>query len=420
MQAARLLETWRARGLEPRLFELGGVLGLHGEVLDNRVTVVGLREFRTRPEAVSGAGTLAARHRTKVVVHEELRELPTGVLEVLAEDGTLRARVRDLLWVTPAQGEVTEVGGDPYRGTLYATLDAQGNLAVANVLAVEEMLQGVVPAEIPASAPAEALKAQAVTARGDVLAKIGTRHFADPYRVCAREHCQAYKGLARENPRTTRAVRDTRGEVLWGDRGVVNTVYSANCGGHTENNEVAWAGASNPHLRGRPDGGEATGDLSAETALRAFLQNPPASYCARPLLGKNQRFRWKRRLSQTEIAALVAAHRDVGEVRRIEVVGRGVSGRVAAVRVEGTRGELVVEREYPVRRLFGGLFSGMFVVEPTSGEGSVPAGFVFRGGGWGHGVGMCQMGAMGMARAGKSFTKILQHYYSGGRVRKVY
>lgn len=417
--AARLVETWRRRGFPAHLFELGGVLGLPGRVLDNRVAVVGLTEHATREEAALEARRIAAKHRARVEVHEELRALPGGVLEIVDERGAVRARVRDLLWVVAAQDGGIEFDGQAYRGTLYATFDAKGLLAVANAVPVEEMLLGLVPAEIYPSAPLEALKAQAVTARGEVLAKIGTRHFADPFRMCARQHCQVYKGLSREHARTTRAVHATRGRVLWGEGGLVDTVYSASCGGHTENNEVVWDSPRNPHLRGRPDGGRTAGNLTKEGTLARFLAGWPDSFCARARVPVN-RVRWTRRFTQAEMTALVGRRRDLGAIRAIEVAERGVSGRARAVRVVGERGVLVVERELPIRRLFGDLHSGMFVVRPEPGENGVPGGFLFIGGGWGHGVGMCQTGAIGMAEAGLGYDRILRHYYRGASPRKVY
>jgi SpoIID/LytB domain protein len=414
------LDTWRGRGFSPKLFETGGVLGLGRDVLDNRAAIVGLESFTAREAAVRRAAEIALAHRSKIDVYEEMAALPSGVLEITGKDGAPRALVRDLVWLVAARGDSVEVEGRPYRGTLYVTFDAQGRLAVGNLLRVEEALLGVVPAELFPRAPLEALKAQAVSARGEVLAKIGTRHFNEPFRVCAVQHCQMYKGLSAEHPRTTAAVRTTRGQVLWADGGLVDTVYSASCGGHTEHNEVVWGTGADRHLRGRVDGGEPAGDLSDERALRRFLEREPSSYCARSRLTRKERFRWTRRFAQPEIATLVAAVRDVGAVRAVEVTGRGVSGRVTAVRVHGERGDLVVEREYPVRRLFGGLYSGMFLIEPEPASKGIPSGFVFRGGGWGHGVGMCQTGAMGMAESGHDFRKILRHYYRGGRVRALY
>ena len=99
----------------------------------------------------------------------------------------------------------------------------------------------------------EALKAQAVVARGEVFAKIGSRHFLDPYLLCASTHCQVYAGAGVENARTSRAVRSTRGELLFSGPRLVDSVYSASCGGHTEDNDIVWSDPPRKSLRGRPD-----------------------------------------------------------------------------------------------------------------------------------------------------------------------
>ncbi len=104
----------------------------------------------------------------------------------------------------------------------------------------------------------------------------------------------------------------------------------------------------------------------------------------------------------------------------VQVLARGVSGRVKGVRVVGTEGELVVQREWPVRQLFGMLRSGMFLVEPLLDAEQLVRGFHFTGGGWGHGVGMCQIGATGMAEQGYDYRQILAHYYGGARVYRLY
>src|SRR5207248_880204 len=133
-----------------------------------------------------------------------------------------------------------------YPERLFATVDGSGSLALVAAVGMERLVRGVVPSEIFARAHAEALKAQAVTARGEVLAKIGARHLGDPYLLCAEQHCQVYKGIAAEDPGTDAAVDATRGEALFasaeGGSRLVDSVYSAVCGGFTEDNDAVWRG----------------------------------------------------------------------------------------------------------------------------------------------------------------------------------
>ena len=133
------------------------------------------------------------------------------------------------------------MAGRPYWGGIYVTVGAHGQLVVVNEVPADKLLEGLVPAEIFPSAPAAALRAQAVAARGELFRKTGVRHLVDPYLLCARTHCQVYAGAGHEHPRTSAAVAATRGLVLLEEDGrVVDTVYSAVCGGHTEDNDAVW------------------------------------------------------------------------------------------------------------------------------------------------------------------------------------
>ncbi len=306
-----------------------------------------------------------------------------------------------------------------YRGRLYLALDAHGTLAAVHGVQLEELLRGLVPSELPSTAPAEALRAQAVAARSNVLAQIGTRHLTDPFMLCAEVHCQSYRGDAARTARTDDAVGATRGEAIFGrsDRTLVDGVYSAMCGGHGEDADRVWGGAPSPSLRGHPDLPPAeaarwAGGLASEARLRAFLAAPSHAWCRRPGAARD-RFRWVRRLEPRALDAWVAPL-GVGRVRALQVPSRGVSGRALVLRVIGDAGRAEVVGELRIRRLLGDLPSAMFVVERRRGA------FVLHGGGWGHGAGMCQWGAVGRAEAGQGYREILRAYYAGAEVARIY
>jgi SpoIID/LytB domain protein len=308
-----------------------------------------------------------------------------------------------------------------YFGTIYVTLDRNGSLAVVNAVAEDRLLAGLLPAEIFPNAPEEALKAQVVAARGELLAKIGTRHIGDPFRLCSQTHCQVYSGAGRETPRTTAAVAATRGEVLFtGDgKDLADPVYSTNCGGHTENNDNAWPDmGALAELRGHRDAPAlAKADTYAagvtpENVVR-FIDQPPTSYCGQARLGAGDRYRWTVKRSLAEMDGLLSRYR-LGEIRAIEVTRRGVSGRALAVRVVGSARSETIRGELRIRQAFGGLRSSLFVVELKDRQ------VVFRGAGFGHGVGMCQTGAIGMAEAGSSYQEILRHYYPNTVLRRLW
>jgi SpoIID/LytB domain protein len=336
-----------------------------------------------------------------------------------------------VLWFAPARGKPlaiewrrpgkSEATRSSYHGRLYVTIDRRGGLAVVNAVPEDRLLAGLVPAEIYPSAPDEALKAQAVAARNELIAKIGTRHSGEPFRLCAETHCQVYAGAARETPRTTAAVAATRGEVLFASDGktLVDAFYSANCGGHTEHNENVWSDqAPLPSLRGHRDTTARPGDPFAggitEALLERFLAEPPASYCGDAhQQGGPDRFRWTVTRSAADLDRLLASLR-LGRLRGIEVLERGVSGRARVVRLTGSARTDTIRGELRIRQTFGNLRSSMFLVKVEAGAAT------FRGGGFGHGVGLCQTGSIGMAEAGKSYKDILRHYYLGSTLRKLW
>jgi SpoIID/LytB domain protein len=364
-------------------------------------------------------------------VFTELIDRPHGQLEAVGNKTGMRVRHEGVLWFgaggeNPLHVEAEGVAGKSqvsgsYYGKIYVTLDRYGSMAVVNALPEDRLLAGLLPAEIYPNAPDEALKAQAVAARGELLTKIGTRHIGDPFRLCSQTHCQVYAGAGRETPRTTAAVAATRGEVLFTADGkdLADTVYSANCGGHTENNENTWPDMpALAALRGHRDAPVSAkadayaGGVTAENVTR-FIDQPPAAYCGQARLGAGDRFRWTVKRTAADLAKLLARYQ-LGEIRAIEVLQRGVSGRALAVRVVGATRSETIRGELRIRQTFGGLRSSLFVVEVKEGAAT------FRGAGFGHGVGMCQTGAVGMAETGKSYQQILRHYYPNTVLRKLW
>ncbi len=430
-------KKWSSRGVRSVEIQLGGVVGFPRRVLDNRRSLLvdktihrSLEQAKKRAAAIQAAYRLDEPPR----VFAEPMVKPRGTIVVTNSSSSLTMRQAHSVSLHPPPGGVLEVkrveygrgyrhhgfADRVYRGEIILTLDRTARLAVVNRVSAEEMLKGLVPAEIFPSAPEATLRAQAVTARGELLAKLGTRHLADPFLVCATQHCQVYSGRAREKARTTDAVHATRGKMLFGADGkLVDSVYSASCGGHTEHNEHVWPGQPKATLRGRKDGAPTkTRAWKAHTRpnekqLRAFLLQPGHSWCGASTKGQKV-FRWQRAFPDVELDRLVNAQHAVGHVTAISVVGRGVSGRITKLRFQGDKGQAVVGAELKIRRLLGNLRSAMFVVDHQRGE------WTFTGGGWGHGVGMCQQGAIGMGEARKSAADILGHYYTGSKVQKVY
>ena len=435
-EAEAQIVQWKARGENARRFEQGTLFGVGGEVLDRREAIVGVGPATSSEEVERALERLSAK---APLVHPgvfaELVDRPHGYLEAVGSKSGFKVRNEGVLWFVPV-GDAplrVEASGErgkdkfkiaaSYAGRVYVTIDRLGTMAVVNAVSENKLLAGLIPAEIFPSAPEEALKAQAVAARGELLSKIGTRHIGDPYRLCSQTHCQVYSGTGHETPRTTAAVEATRGEVLFekGGAELADPVYSANCGGHTENNENAWPEMTAlPSLRGhrdvaqdKSDKGDAYAHGVTSENVAAFIAHPPSAYCGQSKLGAGDRFRWTVTRSKDELEKLLAKYR-LGPIKSIAVLERGVSGRARSVRVSGVTRSEVIHGELRIRQTFGNLRSSLFVVEMQAGAAT------FRGAGFGHGVGMCQTGAMGMAETGKSYREVLRHYYPGTVLRKLW
>lgn len=432
---------WEGRGLKVRSFERGSVFGFFGRVLDNRVLVlVEERPFEKAVDARARRDALAAETGIATLeVFEEAVERPKGVIRVQCEGVQADLAFPDVVFVSPARADrvfvkAVEFGRGfswhgredrPYRGDLVLAPDRNGRLAIINAIDAETLLKGLVPSEIYVDAPSEALKAQAVCARSEMFAKLGTRHTADPYMVCSDVHCQVYRGAAREDPRTSRAVEETRGQMLFYGGALADTVYCASCGGHTEDGGLVWQGSGHPYLKGVTDGGEGVmvypdGGRSEEVVLR-FIENPPAGlYCGGTRYGRES-FRWEKTVEADEVRRRVreVTGTDVGEILGLTPLERGVSGRVTRLRITGRSGSVEVSPELAIRKALGGLRSSLFVMDVLEGS-SGRRSFRFRGAGFGHGVGLCQVGAIGMAERQHRYDVILKHYYPGTELNRIY
>ncbi len=307
-----------------------------------------------------------------------------------------------------------------YRGEMEVSVDS-GVIKIVNRLSMEEYLYGVVPAEMPTTWPLEALKAQAVAARSESLAKLG-RHRNEGFDLCAEVHCQVYGGVEKETELGNMAVDLTRGMILEYDSKPVDAIYSSNCGGHTQSNIFGSKGFI-PYFIGSADMPE---DQKLSFPLSPFemefwLKDPPAGiYCNIPEYTKFSNFRWVRIYSAEQLRGMVDKNYSVGRVKKIIVLKRNVSGHVDKIKIVGSESSVEVENELRIRKLFGNLRSSMFKVETKYGKDGNSEEFIFYGGGWGHGVGMCQAGACGMAKAGKLYKTILLHYFPRAVLKKNY
>lgn len=427
---------WIDRGLGVKATIVGGVYGVSGKVIDNRRYVLVVDQPLAPPAVLAEQqAELFTRYEVRTSLVEEIQTEAHITLELVDGRGVVQGQAADRVVADTADGAPIEVrrveygvGYDfhnfedrSFRGSLSLTADRSGKLAVINQVDLEDLLKGLVPSEIFAKAHPEALKAQAVTARGEIMAKIGLKHLVDPYLLCSEQHCAVYKGVSGEDPSTNAAVEATRGEAVFDREGrLVDSVYSAVCGGHTEDNDAVWGGVPNPSLRGRPDLLPEQEEIAATPKdLKAFLASDVKWPCRVSSFSQASKFRWERRLSAKEVDDKLVDHK-VGHVMAMTVTERGASGRARLLQISGDAGAATVRGELAIRKAFGMLNSAMFVVSVERDAKGRPATWIFNGGGWGHGVGLCQTGAIGRAEAGQSYRQILDHYFNGALVARIY
>ena len=413
------LESWRAKGYTPEIRVIGKRLQTEsGRILDNRVRWVSIVQAATE----SGAKTIQAKLKADgqwTWMQGEIISPGTGEFRIVnaagrREAGTFSAPLR-VASRSPIAVSNVDVGfweekhrRVAYAGNLEFGIGPGAKIELIERLPVESYLQGVLPAEMPPLWPIEALKAQAVAARSEVLASLATKHRLEGFDFCGVEHCRAYVGNGGRSERTDAAVRATRGQILVQGNRIVPAVFASNCGGWTEDNETAWRAPPDAALRGLGDiAGDEAKRAPSQAGIERWLKNPPESFCN----GDEKYFRWTRTYSQRDLTELINQHYDVGRVKSITLGERGISGRLKWVRVVGAKKTETIHKELPIRLAFGALPSALFTVEKTKGK-KGELYFTIRGGGRGHGVGMCQHGAKGMAARGIVYTDIVRHYYS--------
>jgi stage II sporulation protein D len=308
----------------------------------------------------------------------------------------------------------------PYRGEMHLLARPEG-LTVVNIVEVEAYLWGVVSSEMSPSYPLEALKAQAVAARTYALRNLG-RLQAQGFDLDDTPACQVYGGVWNEHPRTTQAVNDTAGRVLRAQGEIIDAVYSSTCGGYTETAEGAW-GRAVPYLVSVSDTPEEIAAASPyptdEAGWTGYFKSTKARHCLQPRHANPEAYRWVRLMTRKELEAGLPPDYGVGTLQNIVPLARGTSGRLLAVRLEGTARSVTITKELTIRKALGKLRSSAFVVDTYRDDNDLPVVFAFWGAGWGHGLGMCQVGAVGLAEQGWPYDRILAHYYRGTTLERL-
>lgn len=386
----------------------------------------------------------------------------TGEQDVTLEDGCLKwhnALYRELNFI-PADDESTfslhqvTIGKEfhwernetqTFQGKLRLVVDEEKIVAI-NILPAEQYLTSVISSEMKATSPIEFLKASAVISRSWLLAQMEKRRSGQTHAffqfkksdtenirwhdqeehtifdVCADDHCQRYQGITRAaQPEVAEAIRQTRGEILTFDGKVCDARFAKCCGGITNDFENCWEDVHHPYLQSVVDPYCNPTRLKSIGAPSVLLSSVLNDYD----LETRNYYRWTREYTQQEISRLISERTGIsfGDIIALEPVQRGKSGHIVTLKIVGSKHILTIGKELEIRHALSEshLYSSNFEVEALQPDAhGIPQRFILHGIGWGHGVGMCQIGAAIMGAEGHSYEDILHHYYTGAAVTKKY
>ena len=350
-------------------------------------------------------------------------------------------------------------------GSALKVIVENGKLTAVNLIGVEDYLTSVISSEMSATASEELLKAHAVISRSWLLAQIEKnkeivaanaeysactqtedelvkwydREDHVNFDVCADDHCQRYQGLTRASTEKVRkAIDATWGELLMDGDKICDARFSKCCGGVFEEFQNCWEPVKYSYLVKVRDGKNTQDipDLTVEENAREWILGSPEAYCnttdqgilSQVLNNYDQEtvnfYRWKQEYGQKELSELILSRSgvDYGDIVDLVPVERGTSGRLVKLQIVGTKKIMTIGKELEIRRTLSTshLYSSAFVVEKVGEENGVPAKFVLHGAGWGHGVGLCQIGAAVMGEQGFKYKEILLHYFVGAAIESRY
>ncbi|AUI48826.1 amidase [Bacteroides fragilis] len=334
-----------------------------------------------------------------------------------------------------------------------------------NVIHVEDYLTSVISSEMSATASLELLKAHAVISRSWLLAQIHKnkaitasqslysaftqtdqelirwydREDHTHFDVCADDHCQRYQGITRASTEMVRqAIAATRGQVLMWEGNICDARFSKCCGGAFEEFQYCWEGIKHPYLSKQRDSKTGSGlpDLRVESEADQWIRTSPEAFCntkdkkilSQVLNNYDQEttdfYRWKIEYKQDELSELILKRSgmDYGQILDLIPVERGTSGRLVKLKIRGSKRTMTIGKELEIRRTLSTshLYSSAFVIDKADIVDDVPGRFILTGAGWGHGVGLCQIGAAVMGEQGYPYDTILLHYYIGATIDKLY
>lgn len=318
-------------------------------------------------------------------------------------------------------------------GVLEIDINNQGALVAINELDIETYLVSVNSSEMTFENPIELLKAQTIAARSTILATMGKHHYDEKFHLCSDDHCQCYHGIENISEASVKAAELSRGENVFYKNRVCDARYSKICGGVMEGFNYVWDDREIPYLIPGIDGkAKLEYPLNTEEKAKRYIDDQPDVFCntnkykiesALPY-NTTELFRWRVSFEKSELEAIIKEKLkdDIGELIDLIPGDRGPSGRLIYLDIVGSKKNVRIGKELQIRRTLSKshLYSACFYIRRDLNQTGKIEKFYFHGAGWGHGVGMCQVGATVMAQLGYTYKEILSHYYKNSTLKKLY
>ena len=314
-----------------------------------------------------------------------------------------------------------------YEGEIEISINENHKFDVIVSLPLEKYLCGVVPYEIGSDAPIDALKSQVIAARSEtVVALISGKYKGSNFDLCADVECQVFAGNNKRTIQTDKAVEETRGLCLFYGEEVIGAYYASNCGGMSENVENVWPSRSGtvPYWSSHFDSDKEL-KYDPKHNTEEWIMSNPDVFCNsyfHPELPEwsKKNFRWQVEMTNDELSKNLNEIKQIGVLQEIKIVERGNSGRIIKARFLGSEDSLDLISELEIRKIKKPPFrSSCFIYDKTfTSDSSII--YKFNGAGWGHGVGMCQSGAVARAFSGQTYQQILNHYFPKTEIKSVY
>lgn len=439
----QLVKKWEKSGLQVHFIQVGENTQIcKDEYIDNREYWILASGFSSREEAEQRRRELQdfGSYQVFLIAEKpangklliENKVVENGIRLLPIQDGQFPFILNDVRVGIGFHWDHRE--NQKMENILEIRIDKKGLLTAINVLDLEHYLASVNSSEMAPKCNLEFLKAQTVVARSTVFATAGKHHYGDPFDICADDHCQCFHGSGAIQPKSLQAAEESQGLILLSENRICDTRYAKVCGSIGESYQNVWDDRYLPYLDKFYDGKDSAENfqtVESEDRISDFINSDPDVFCnpqkhkvPEHLEYAHLYFRWQKSYTPEKLGEIVAEklNKNLGPIRDIIPLKRGYSGRLIYIKLVGDFDEIVIGKELEIRRALSTshLYSACFYIKRDINRSGEIKSLTLFGAGWGHGVGLCQVGAAIMGEEGYTCEQILKHYYEVAELKKIY